>query len=129
MRHSFHPWRHLRALAHVVIEEHHEDDAELGWTLWASPPRISLRRGLLQAERRSTLTHELVHLERGPLPEHDVLDAREEVAVECEAARRLISTLHLVWAPQWSPDEHELAEELWVDVGHGASAAAVPDAH
>lgn len=114
MRH-FHPWRALRRLADVILE-HHDDDAIHGWAIYSNPPRISLHRDLTQAQRRSTLTHELVHLERGPLPDHDVLDAREEEAVEREAARRLICMDRLVWALQWSRDEHEVADELWVDV-------------
>lgn len=95
--------------------EHHDGDV-LGWCIATTPPRISLRRGLLQAQRRSTLTHELVHLERGPLADHAVLDAREEEAVEREAARRLIPLDRLVWAMQWSRDEYEVADKLWVDV-------------
>jgi hypothetical protein len=52
-------------------------------------PVIALRAGTSAAQRRCTLAHELVHLERG------VVDcgpwaAREELAVHAEAARRLI---------------------------------------
>jgi hypothetical protein len=52
-------------------------------------PVIALRAGTSAAQRRCTLAHELVHLERG------VIDcgpwaAREELAVHAEAARRLI---------------------------------------
>ena len=43
---------------------------------------------LSRAEERCTLTHELVHAERGPFP--CWLTAREEAAVNAEAARRLI---------------------------------------
>ncbi|WP_208379071.1 ImmA/IrrE family metallo-endopeptidase [Cumulibacter soli] len=116
MRQIWHPWRALRALTNVTLDRHDAAEEAHGWTEWSSPPRITLREDLLQAERRSTLTHELVHLERGPLAGEMVLDAREEETVEREAARRLISLEQLVYALQWSSNEHELAEDLWVDV-------------
>jgi hypothetical protein len=52
-------------------------------------PVIALRAGTSAAQRRSTLAHELVHLERGggcggPW------SAREELLVHAEAARRLV---------------------------------------
>lgn len=78
-----------------------------------STATITLHPRLLQTERRSTLTHELVHLERGPgVCGHE---AREERAVEVEAARRLIDLAQLVDAVKWTDDVHELAFELWVD--------------
>lgn len=50
--------------------------------------RISLRVGMDSAELRSTLAHELIHLERGPVrPERT--DAEEDL-VELIAAKRLI---------------------------------------
>lgn len=75
--------------------------------------RIEIAEGLLQVERRCVLAHELVHLERGPCAGHH---AREESAVDHEAARRLITLEALTTALLWSQDEHELADELWVDV-------------
>ncbi len=81
---------------------------------WHQVSTIVLAPDLTQAERRSTLTHELVHLERGPVP--PALRAREERAVDAEAACRLITLEQLADALVWSFDDHELAEELWVDV-------------
>ena len=57
-------------------------------------PIIALRAGTSAAQRRCTLTHEIVHLERG------VMDcgpwaAREEAKVEAEVARRLIGPADL----------------------------------
>ena len=71
---------------------------------------------LLQAERRCTIAHELIHLERGPAPDDPWLRAREERAVEAEAARRLITLDALADALAWSDRPVEVAEELWVDV-------------
>lgn len=111
----YHPWRHLRTLTR--------------WDLvWATLPvavlglvdfrrrRIILEPRQLQAERRSTIAHELVHVERGPAPAGGWWQAREERTVDRVAARRLISLDALAEALAWSSDPHEVAEELWVDV-------------
>ena len=55
---------------------------------------------LSRAEERCTLTHELVHAELGPFPRW--LTAREEAAVNAEAARRLIPLDALGEALAWS---------------------------
>lgn len=109
----FHPWHALRALT--------------SWTLlWSAPASgaraevhwpsrtITMDPLLLQAERRSALTHELGHIERGPFP--CWATDREERAVDATAARRLIDIRALGDALVWSQDPHEVAEELWVDV-------------
>lgn len=111
----FDPWRRLGELAN--------------WTLkWALLPAdilattchatftIQMDRRLLQAERRSTLAHELEHVERGPLPADPTLAAREERWVEEAAARKMITLEALGEALAWAHDWHELADELWVDV-------------
>ena len=68
-------------------------------------------------ERRSTLAHELIHAERGDesccSSWHE---GKQERAVDELAARALISLDRLAEALRWSLDEHELAEDLWVDV-------------
>ena len=64
-----------------------------------------------QVERRCTLTHELIHIERqhiGCQPE--VIEER----VRAEAARRLIPIDALAAALSWSTSPLEVAEELWV---------------
>lgn len=108
----WHPWRHLREYA--AIELHWADmDHQMGVIEFAGPT-ITLTTGMTQAERRSTLTHELVHYERGPChPDHTT---REEAAVDREAAKRLIGIRELGEALAWSTDATEIAEELWVDV-------------
>ncbi len=76
--------------------------------------RIWLRRSLTQAERRCTLTHELVNRERGPVPADPAGAAREEAIVDEIAARRLIAISALVDALRWSRHPREIAEHLWV---------------
>lgn len=81
-------------------------------TIWVDP-------GLSQAERRSTIAHELVHAERGDescAAVSDWHEQKQERAVDQEAARRLITLEQLVDALLWTRDLGELAEELWVDV-------------
>lgn len=58
-----HPWKRLRELAHVALHWH--DGGPWGIARH-STQEISLRRGLTQAQRRSTLAHELMHLQVGP---------------------------------------------------------------
>lgn len=111
---GIHPWRRLRHLVHVTLTWH--DGGPAGLTRFATST-ISLRRGMSQAERRCTLMHELLHVERGPAL--TTLAAREERRVNREAARLMLPDLKpvadaLAWADQ---DLAEAADELWVDVG------------
>ena len=110
---SFHPWRALRALTHIDQVWRDLGDDQLGHYDHRCH-RVTLNTGLTQVERRCTLTHELVHAERGPVAASH--REREEVIVEGLAARRLIPLDALVDAMLWSLDESELADELWVDV-------------
>ena len=108
------PWKTLKAMADLVLV--HAPIAERG-RYYHRHRAIVLRGGLTQAERRSTLAHELVHAERGDEPCcSPELDARQERVVEQLAARRLIPLDALVAALMWAQDDHELADELWVDV-------------
>lgn len=106
------PWRRLREIATIDLQWADMDN-QMG-VIEYTGPTITLTTGMTQAERRSTLTHELVHYERGPChPTHTV---REEAAVDREAAKRLIGIRELGEALAWSTDATEVAEELWVDV-------------
>lgn len=60
-------------------------------------PVIALRAGTSAAQRRCTLTHEIVHLDRG-VRDCGPWAEREERAVHDEAARRLIDAHDLVRA-------------------------------
>lgn len=110
----WHPWRMLRD-QHTDVEvscRYELPAATMGLQLGL---RIWLCRSLTQAERRCTLTHELVHRERGPVPADPAAAAREEQLVDEISARRLITTPALVDALRWTRDPHQLAEHLWVD--------------
>lgn len=108
---TYHPWRHLRDAWRHVDVEHVDDiaDDRLGETDGAH--LIRLRRRQLQVERRCTLAHELIHLERGD--EGECPDATE-AEIDREAARRLIPWERLLEAVRWARGMDELADELWV---------------
>jgi len=110
-----HPWRRLRALAH--IELHWHDDGPMGETDHEDGT-ISIRRGMTQAERRCTVLHELLHVERGTSLE-GVLHAREERIVRKLTAREMLPDIDAVGdAMAWAHlDIEAAADELWVDVG------------
>lgn len=78
---------------------------------------ISLRRGLTQAERRCTLQHELLHVERGATL--TTLYDREEQRVRRETARLMLPNIHRIGeALAWAGDDLvEAADDLWVDEG------------
>ncbi|WP_435199499.1 ImmA/IrrE family metallo-endopeptidase [Janibacter sp. GS2] len=110
--HLPHPWRELRALAHVAV---HFDELQLGvWGVNDGRERIWLDARLSQVERRCTLAHELVHLWRGHA---GCQDERTERLVEADAARYLLPdpwdvANELVWS---GGDLEIAADELWVD--------------
>lgn len=83
-----------------------------GMCRW-SRKAILLDIKLSRAEERCTLTHEIVHAERGPFPRW--LTAREESIVDAKAARRLIPLDALGEALAWSLHPAVAAEELDVD--------------
>lgn len=105
------PWRRLRSLPHIDLMWH--DDGPRGWYDF-NQQVISLRRGMTQAERRSTLRHELEHHYRGRALAH--LLEREEQACEIAAARDLISIHALGEALAWTDCRFQAADELWIDV-------------
>lgn len=110
--HLPHPWRDLRALAHVVV--HHVDMRPGVWGAGDGHSRIWLDRRLGQVERRCTLAHELEHLARG---HRGCQDEATESTVVAAAARYLLPSPHvvadaLVWA---RGDLEAAADELWVD--------------
>lgn len=107
----YNPWGELAARPHLQLRW--ADAAHRGCIDFATST-ITLARGMLRAERRSVLTHELVHDERGPTQIWTV--PREEALVRRVSARRLIDIYDLADALRWAHDEHEAAEELDVDV-------------
>lgn len=111
---DWHPWRYLaERYPHIrVITKHHLGGDVMGLM---RGDRIWICSSCNQAERRSTLDHELQHLDRGPvLVPH--LIPREELIVSELSARRLITLTGLVDALRWTHNASELAEELWTDI-------------
>lgn len=110
----YHPWRHLRRLVDWTLHWSDLPEGILGLTDFERRT-ITLTTGLTQVERRSTIAHELVHAERGPVL--DVYWPREEATVNRLVARRLLPDIRQVGeALAWACDLDEAADELWVDV-------------
>ena len=97
-----------------TVEQAVLPSGQAGRVEWARRAVVVDRR-LSQVQRRCTVAHELVHVERGPVPTDPWLRLREERAVEAEAARRLITLDALADALAWSDRPVEVADELWVD--------------
>jgi len=109
---AMNPWHRLRDLVEWTLGWH--DDEDLGWCDYEAKT-ISLRRDLNQAERRSTVLHEVIHAERGAAL--DTLEGREENRVRRQTARELIPDVRALGeALAWAEDLGEAADELWVDV-------------
>lgn len=114
MSQRWHPWRYAAEHYPDVIISCHRELPGRVWGMTSFPlRRVWLCRRLRQVHRRCTLTHELIHLERGPVPEH-LQDAEERIVDEL-AARRLIELPDLMDGLRWTRDASELAEALWVD--------------
>lgn len=75
--------------------------------------RIHLDSRMLQAQRRCTLDHELVHAEAGDL---GCQGPKREAWIAQASARRLITLERLLDAVRWALSVEELADELFVDV-------------
>lgn len=88
------PWRALRDLGDVVLVRDVPLAGPRGLAIVFpdGEPVVALDPALSRVERRSVLAHELVHLERGILPQDapDHVVAREERLVDDETARRLV---------------------------------------
>lgn len=109
----WHPWRFLAThLPHITVSCQHRLPRGVRG-LWRGTS-VWLCSTLTQAERRSTLTHELLHVERGLVPNH-LRDSEERVVDEL-AARRLITLPALTEALRYSQEPRDLAEHLWVDI-------------
>lgn len=109
----WHPWRTLHEL-YTDITVHHLPlpAGHMGAT---NGHAIVLDSRLTQAERRSTLTHELIHLERQGC-EHPGMVCEERI-VDRAAARRLVPLDLIVDAFRWHPHPclADLADHWWVD--------------
>lgn len=106
----------LRRLGVPVVEA---DIEERGW-YDAEQNTVVIRRGLSRAARRSTLAHELVHVEAGdrlrPGWWTDVHESAIEARADEVASRRLITIDELIDALTEAVDEEAAAAMLEVDV-------------
>jgi len=104
-----HPWRILRGREHLTLRFvdlplHQNASIDTAGV-------VQIANDLDYAERRCALMHELIHDERGIPHEHD---PAEELAVEREAARRLIPVDDLIDVARWALSTEEAAYELAV---------------
>lgn len=111
-----HPWQRLRSLPGVRVFVVRLDCGRWGF-YDAEQNALYIDSRLNQAERRSTIAHELLHLERGDEPcVTDWHEAKQERLVDAQTARDLIALAPLADALAWAENEHEVADCLWVDV-------------
>lgn len=75
--------------------------------------RIWMLKSLSQAERRTTLTHELEHIDTGLLAAQS---SKVEAQLHRSVARKMIPIDMLLAALAWAHSVDELAEECHVDV-------------
>lgn len=109
IRDMYHPWHVLRdEWPHIHVE--YVDEIP-GDRMGETDGRIIRLARQLQVERRCTLAHELIHLEKG-----DSRDCSPAVDAEIdrEAARRLIPWPCRLEPVRWARSTGELGEELWV---------------
>lgn len=111
---QYDPWRHIATdYPEWVVREWTFPDGHR-WGLTEHPTRtVWIDKRLDLASERCTLAHELVHVERGPFPEH--LREKEEAICDDIAARRLMPLIVLAEAMAWARDQAELRRVLEVD--------------
>ncbi len=104
---QYFPWVHIDTYADLPRGLIGQTD---GVTIWLS-------RRLTQAARRCTLTHELVHIERGPTPDIEWFAHRDHHIVDATSARRLIDLDEFidVVATHDGRIDVSVADDLWVD--------------
>lgn len=105
----FHPWRELRARQHIEVlwpQMKLEIEGRTDGLTW-----IEIARRLGQAERRCTLTHELVHIDLGHTCEQSEAIERK---VRLETARRLIHIKLLGAALAYTLHLDDVALDIWV---------------
>jgi Zn-dependent peptidase ImmA (M78 family) len=88
---------------------------------------VLLDLGLSKAEARSTMTHELGHLEAGDMGCSGMIHDRREVAADTWAARKLMPVCDLASVVRWTNSRTEAAEAL--DVTTHLLAVRLTDLH
>ncbi|MCU1589238.1 MAG: hypothetical protein JWP11_494 [Frankiales bacterium] len=110
------PWRVLRG-AWPMTQGWADLPAGERGRLYPKLSVILLDRRLGQAALRSTLAHDLAHW----ILDHDTCYDRRsghrlEREAEAFAARWLVDIEQYVRALRWSSNDHEVADELWIDL-------------
>lgn len=110
------PWRYLRRHHGDVRVYETELPGDMLGCIDMDQRIIWLDSRLTEAERRSVLTHEIGHLERGLPCDRDASNATDasERDIDQWAGRKLIPIHALAHAFQWAGSLPEIAEELWV---------------
>lgn len=104
----YHPWRELRQQPQITVQMVHLKSKR---AITNGLDVIWIDKSALQVERRCSLTHELIHIER----HHTSCQPPAiERSVRTEAARRLILISDLAKHLAWARSFDELADELWV---------------
>ncbi len=113
----YHPWRTAR-IDHSQIPIASTELLPAHLSGDTDGRSIRLCGSLNQAQRRSVLAHELVHIERGSEHTDSPHEEQEERRVDEIAARRLIELDDLIEALVWTRGQpnSECAWELWTDV-------------
>lgn len=112
------PWRELRAAGDDLVFKQVPLPSGTAW--WVPRRRtILMQPGLLQVKRRCTLAHELGHRALGHsgqcvYGDSTRMGARNELAADHWAARKLITIEALADVLVWTDDRDEAADELWV---------------
>lgn len=103
------PWMALAARPHLnLVRANIAEPARY----YHGHQTIVVRKGLLLAEERRYLWHELVHADRGDEVCHTT--AKMEHSVDREAAQRAMPLCSLEWAGERAWDWHEFVELLKV---------------
>jgi hypothetical protein len=110
------PWMLLRSIPHITYGTTANLPVGERARFYPESDVILLADHLSQAERRVSMTHELVHRGRGHRScATPGLERKQERACERETARLLIPLNHLIDAMLWGCCIAEWAEQLWVD--------------
>lgn len=107
----YNPWKYLQTHhPQIQVKYEHLPHNQCAKT---NGKTIIIDKTLNQAQRRSVLMHELIHLERGT----NHINIKEEKQVDKIAATRLIELNQLIKALCWTGGKitQETADELWVD--------------
>lgn len=106
-----HPWRILRSLPHIDVHWHDDLGHDVRG-LTDGVKHIWLSTRLSQVQRRCTLMHELVHVERA---HRGCQPPPVEASVRRESARRLVPDVRRIGQElAWAHDLAEAADHLWV---------------